>query len=300
MPIGRQDGTATQMSEHAGMRFFAPKTIAEATKLLALTQHYRCLAGGGLVVPGLREGVRPAGLVSLKHIAALRGLVRKKGGAVHIGAMTSHSEIMRSELLNGGLAVVRLAAAEIAHPVIRNMATVGGTVCRADPSADYGCALLAADAAIHLRSRTGERILAIDDFTMGDGDTARRYDELLIAVSLPPDAGHCTSGYTRFSRVDGDYPVATAAVRLGWHDGAVVSARVAIGGCGPKAYLVDEAETMLCGVDSVADIPDALICAAVTAGKPKSDIKGSAEYRRMLIPGLLSRALSQAFAGAGS
>jgi carbon-monoxide dehydrogenase medium subunit len=288
------------MSTAAEMHFFAPKTVGEATKLLARNRDYRCLAGGGLVVPGLREGVRPAGLVSLKHIAGLRGLDRKKGGTIRIGAMTPHTEVMRSELLNGGLTLVRLAAAEIAHPVIRNMATIGGTVCRADPSADYGCALLAADAAIHLRSRAGERGVAIDDFTMGDGNTARRDDELLIAVSLPPDAGHGTSGYTRFSRVDGDYPVAAAAVRLGWRDGAVVSARIAIGGCGPKAYLVDEADTMLRGAGSLADIPDALICAAVTAAKPKSDIKGSAEFRRLLIPGLLGRALSQAFAGAGS
>jgi carbon-monoxide dehydrogenase medium subunit len=291
---------AAYMTDAAEMRLFTPKTVGEATRLLALTQGYRCLAGGGLVVPGLREGARPTGLISLKRVAGLRGITRIKGGTIRIGAMTPHTDVMQCRLLVGGLALVRLAAAEIAHPVIRNMATIGGTLCAADPSADYGSALLAADAAIHLRSRTAERTVAFDEFTIGDGKTARREDELLVAVSLPFDTERGSSGYARFSRVDGDNPTATAAVRLGWHDSAVISARIAIGGCGPKAYLVDEAEAMLRGVASLADVPEALTCAAVTAAKPKSDIKGSAEFRRMLIPGLLARALSQAFAGAVS
>ncbi|HTJ63489.1 MAG TPA: FAD binding domain-containing protein [Alphaproteobacteria bacterium] len=282
----------------ADTRFFTPHTIAEATGLLARGMHYRCLAGGGLVVPALREGQLPAGLISLRRVAGLRGIERLSDGTVRIGAMTPHAEVMRSNLLAGGMAVVRLAAAEIAHPVIRNMATIGGTLCRADPAADYGCALLAADAIVRLRSDDGERVLALEDFWIADGATMRRDDELLVAVSLPADTGQGSSGYARFSRVDGDYPVASAAVRLEWEAGHIVSARVAVGGCGPTAYPVEEAEALLDGVSTMDDVPPALSEAAVAAAQPRSDLKGSAAFRRMLIPGLLDRALRQAFAGA--
>jgi carbon-monoxide dehydrogenase medium subunit len=282
----------------AEMRFFAPSTIAEATGLLASGQHYRCLAGGGLVVPALREGSPPPGLISLRRVSGLRGIEMVGDGAVRIGAMTPHAEVARSDLLASGLAVVRLAAAEIAHPVIRNMATIGGTLCRADPAADYGCALLAADARVHLRCNDGERVLALEDFAVADNSTVRRDDELLVAVSLPSDTGRGSSGYARFSRVDGDYPVASAAVRLGWDAGVIISARVAIGGCGPAAYLVEDADALLDSVATYEAVPETLAQAAVAAAQPCSDLKGSAEFRRVLIPTLLGRALRQAFAGA--
>jgi carbon-monoxide dehydrogenase medium subunit len=288
------------MTEFGAMRFFMPETVAEATDLLSQGAGYRCLAGGGLVVPALRDSEMPAGLVSLRRVAGLRGIVRQHDGAIRIGAMTPHAEIMQSGLFEGGHALVRLAAAEIAHPVIRNMATIGGTLCRADPSADYSCALLATGAAIHLCSQAGERIVAIEDFVIGDGETARRADELLASVSLPADIGRGSSGYVRFSRVDGDYPVATAGVRLEWRDGAVISARVAIGGCGPTAYRVQEAEALICGAQYVKDVPAAVAEAAVAPARPVDDLKGSADFRRMLIPGLLRRALSQAFAAASA
>jgi len=280
------------------MRFCLPETVAEAVALLGEAAGYVCLAGGGLVVPALRAGRRPAGLVSLRRVEGLRGVARLADGAIRIGAMTPHADVERSALLAGGAALVRRAAGEIAHPVIRNMATIGGTLCRADPSADYSCALLAAGARISLCSRAGERVVAIDDFVIDDNETARRADELLVAVFLPDDAVQSTGGYARFSRVDGDYPVAAAAVRLEWRDGIVGSARIAIGGCGPTAYLVGEAARLLNGARDLADVPDALVTAAVASARPVSDVKGSAEFRRLLIPGLLRRALSQAFAQA--
>lgn len=282
------------------MRFFRPGTIDEAVGLLGKADGYVCLAGGGLVVPSLRSGARPAGLVSLRGVGELHGISRREDGAVRIGAMTPHADVARSDLLSGGLALVRRAAGEIAHPVIRNMATIGGTLCRADPSADYGAALLAAGATVHLRAKGGERSVAIDDFVVGDNKTVRRPDELVVAVSLPGDTGGGSSTYVRFSRVDGDYPVVAVAVRLGWRGGAVSSARIAVGGCGPKAFRPAEAKSLVCGAARVEDIPAAVFDSAVAAARPVGDIKGSADYRRRLISGLLRRALAQAFAAVTS
>jgi carbon-monoxide dehydrogenase medium subunit len=282
------------------MRFFTPETIDEAVRLLSEGAGYRCLAGGGLVVPALRDGDRPAGLVSLKRLTGLKGVTRQDDGTVRIGAMTVHDAVSSSSELTGGNALVRQAAGQIAHPVIRNMATIGGTLCAANPSADYSCALLAAGAEIHLAALDGERAVGIDDFMAADGGTSRLEDELLTAVTLPngiPGSG----AYVRFSRVDGDYPVVTAAVRLAWDNGAVASARIAVGGCGPAAFRVPKAESALCGLARADDAPGELFDAYVAAARPGSDLKGSADYRRALIPGLLRRALARAFdAGLGA
>jgi carbon-monoxide dehydrogenase medium subunit len=286
------------MNGAAGMAFFAPTTIAQVLRLLADPKGYRCLAGGGLVVPALRGGNHPTGLISLKRIPGLRGIVLRRG-KVRIGAMATHADIMQAEMLAGGLSAIRRAAAQIANPVIRRMTTIGGTLCRADPGADYFPALLAAGALIHLRSRDAERAILLEDFILADGDTVRRPDELLLGVSVSVRPVLGGGGYARFARVVGDYPIASAAVRLDWSGPAVVGARIAVGGCGPLPYLVPQATLLLAGARQLDDVPDALVSAAVQAARPRSDIGGTAEYRRMLIPGLLRGALAQAFAEAG-
>jgi carbon-monoxide dehydrogenase medium subunit len=247
----------------------------------------------------LRDGDRPAGLISLRHVAALRGIAVCKG-AVRIGAMATHADIMRSDALTGALSAIRRAAAGIANPVIRDMTTIGGTLCRGDPGTDYFSALLATGAVLHLRSRDAERTVALEDFIYGDGDTARRPDELLVAVSVSPGRSQGSGGYARFARVEGDYPIASVAMQLEWGRGRIAAARLVIGGCGPLPYLVPSATALLMGVSRLQDVPDALTAAAVEAARPRSDLGGSAEYRRMLIPGLLRRALAEAFAEAAS
>ncbi len=276
------------------IRFFTPDLIDNALALLANDGGNRCLAGGGLMVPALRAGFRPAGLVSLKRVASLKGITQEPDGSVRVGAMTTHDAVSLSADLHGGNAMVRQAAAQIAHPVIRNMATIGGTLCRADPATDYASALLAAGARVHLRAASGERVIPIDDFVAGDGETLRRDDELVVAVRLRGGRGG-SSGYVRFSRVDGDYPVVTAAVRLEWSDRTVASARIAVGGCGPTAYRVPAAEAAMRGLARTDDAPAAVFEAYVNAARAVNDLKGSADYRRMLIPGLLRRALTKAF-----
>lgn len=273
-----------------------PNTIVDAARLLANGDDRVCLAGGGLVVPDLQSNPSRQ-LVSLRHIPAMRGIKRERDG-VRINAMTCHADVARSALLHGGLAVVRQAAAEIAHPAICNMATIGGTVCRANPAADFASALLAAGAMIYLASVKGERVMPIGAFTRSDDETARRRDEIVVAVTLPGDEGDGSAGYARFSRVDGDYPLVTAAVRLAWEDGRVSMARVAVGGCGPIAYRCTGAESQLVGLVSAAQVPSSLFDAYVAHAMPIDDLGGSAQYRLLLIPSLLRRAIAQAFAGA--
>ena len=106
------------------MRFHRPDTVAEAISLLGESAGNVCLAGGGLVVPALRRDLRPGGLVSLRRIGELRASDREGDGSIRSGAMMPHADVARSDCLIGGLALGRNAASEIAHPVIRNLATI--------------------------------------------------------------------------------------------------------------------------------------------------------------------------------
>ena len=94
-------------------RFFMPETIENAVGLLADEAGYRCLAGGGLMVPALRDGYRPAGLISLKRLSALKGVTPQADGVVRIGAMTTHDAVSSASGLVGGNALVRQAAGRL-------------------------------------------------------------------------------------------------------------------------------------------------------------------------------------------
>lgn len=277
------------------MLYSRPASLDAALALLGADAGARCLAGGATLVAGMNAGrPKPSQIVSLQNIAALRGITVDADGAVRIAAMTAHAAVAAEPRLAGGLAMVREAAAQIAHPAIRNMATLGGSLADADPNADYPCALLAAGADVELAGPRGRRFCPIDDFFLGCFTTALGAGEIIVGVKLPPSRREETSAYLKFSRVDGDYATVSVAVRLGWEDGACAAIRIALGSCGATPIRVAAAERALVGTKLDAAALSIAAQAYVAASDPPSDFRGTADYRRMIIPGLLQRAVRQA------
>lgn len=281
------------------MLYSQPATLDQAVASLVADPGAKCLAGGATLVALLNEGKpRPSRLVSLQEIPELKGISVESDGRIRIGAMTPHATVAKDARLSGGLALVREAAAQIAHPAIRNMATIGGSLAVADPSADYPCVLLSAGADIDIAGANGKRSCGIDDFFQGYFKSALRPGEVLAAVQLPQPLLGETSKFLKYSRVDGDFATVTVAVRLRVENGACASIRIAVGSCAPTPFRVPAAEQKLLGVA----LDDAALSEAgkayAEAADPKDDMKGSAEFRRMLIPGLLARAVNAAGGGA--
>ena len=266
-----------------------PRTVQEATAMLADDPDAKALAGGATLVAMMNARVvEPHALVNLSRIDELRGIRSEADGAIRIGAFTRHVETAGCELLRGTAAVVRQAAGKIANATVRNMGTIGGSISFADPGLDYPPAIVAADASIEIASvvattaRRRRRLLRrlVHDRARAGRDRHRGH---------PPAPKPGGAAYVKHARVASDYATASAAVCI---EGAS-SVRAVIGSCGPTPIRDDAADALLSGDRSDAAIARAGALLEARAD-PLDDVRGSAEYRRLLIPRLLQRAIRQA------
>ncbi len=272
---------------------FHPCTVAEATALLAQDPDARLLAGGATLVAMLNARVlEPAALISLAAIDEIRGIGGPADGHVRIGAFTRHREIAASSALAGSAHVLRHAATQIANATVRNMGTIGGSISFADPGLDYPPALVAARALVEIASSTRRRTVAARDFFIDWYTTALEPGEMVTAVLLPVTDQAGAGVYVKHARVAGDYATVSVAACLEV-DGRM---RVAVGACGPTPLTDDEADAMLHVGCSDADVARAGALLQERAD-PLDDVRGSAEYRRKLIPRLLLRAVRAVEAG---
>ncbi|MCC7412031.1 MAG: FAD binding domain-containing protein [Gammaproteobacteria bacterium] len=276
------------------MRYVEPVTLAEALELLGTSEDARCLAGGATLVAMMNADlVEPELLVGLRRLEELVGIDASADG-VRIGAMTTHAAIAADARLTGAAAAVRSAAGQIAHPAIRNQGTIGGAICHADPAADFPAALVAADAVVEVRGADAVRSIPAAEFFVDYLTTALAPGEMVIAVRVPAGPARAIGRHLKFSRTEGDYATVSVAVVIAMHADVCGYARVALGSAGPAPVHVDAADATLAGsrLDAVAiERAGALL---VDAADPVDDVRGSADYRRLLIPRLLGRALDLA------
>ena len=282
----------------SGIGFHLPRTLEEAVGLLAADPDSKYLAGGATLVAMMNAGLaQPSALISLRRIEGLQGIERSAAGGVRIGAMTRHCQTAASPQLAGAHRVVQQAASVIASPPVRNMGTMGGSIAFADPAADYPPALVAADAEIEMVGPNGRRRLKADAFFLDWYQTALEPGELIVAVHLPPAPAGAVGHYDKLSRVEGDYATASVAVVLAMSGGVCNSIAIAVGACGPTPLRLPAAEQMLLG----SRLDDGALAIAgkhlAEAADPVDDVRASADYRRLVIPRLLRRAVRAALAG---
>ncbi|HEY1749488.1 MAG TPA: xanthine dehydrogenase family protein subunit M [Xanthobacteraceae bacterium] len=275
----------------AGSPLFRPRLLAEALELLAETPDARPISGGATLVAMINAGlVAPPALVSLTRIEELRGVNILENGDIFIGAAVKHNAIATDGRLTGTAGVVSHAASQIAGTAVRNMGTIGGALSHADPGQDFPPALCAVDAVVEVASKDRRRKVPVREFFIDWFTTALEPGEIVVGVKIPkpvPGVGL----YLKHARVSGDFAIASVALSVA-ADGQV---RVAIGGCGPKPITSGDADAILSSEKSrvaigrAGDILTAL-------SNPLDDVRGSAAYRRLLIPRMLQRAIEDAAA----
>lgn len=278
------------------VEFYEPRTIAEAVAVLASVPDACCLAGGQTLVAGMNMGplFRPPALVSLQRIDELKGITQRPDGTVVVGAMVTHRTVAQSELFGGGLEVVREAAGCIAHPAIRTMGTIGGSICHADPAADYPAVLVATDATVVVTGLSEIREIPAAEFFVDFMTTSIEPDELVTAITFPPAPADAVSVYEKFTRASGDFATVSVALALSLRHGRCESVRIALGSCGPTPVRAAAAEQRLVQTSlDESDIQDAgrILC---DAAAPMDDVRGTADYKLMLIPRLLGRTIQRA------
>lgn len=273
--------------------FESPDSIEQAIDILRRIPNSVCLAGGASLVPMMNAGiVRPATLISLRKISGLDIIRIAEDGWLELGAMAKHATVASLSYDTCGFGLLVKAAGQIAHPTVRNMGTIGGSVANGEANADYPCALVGLGAVFRVIGAEGVRDIAAEDFFIAHMKTALRSGEIVLSIRVPPDEGAEYGSYMRFSRVDGDYPMVTLMIRLGFDpDHRCNAARIALGACAPAPFRLANVETMLIGSKLDDDMIEAIARAYAAAAKPISDMKGSAEYKRLMLPGLIVRTL---------
>ena len=276
------------------MIYLEPESVPEAVAALAGDEDARCLAGGQTLMAMMNADlIAPSTLVGLWRIAGLHDIA-ESDGVLRIGAMVTHTRVADEGRLRGARAVVRDAARQIAHPAVRNRGTIGGAICHADPQADLPGALVAAGAHIEIASPEGVRTAPVDDFFVDYLETSLEPGEMLTAVLIPEGPQEAVGAHLKFSRTDGDYAIVSVSSVIAMQTGICSYARVVVGSAGPAPLHLDDVDALLTGSgldDEVLQRAGDLLAAAAD---PVDDVRGSSDYRRMLVPGLLKRAVGAA------
>jgi aerobic carbon-monoxide dehydrogenase medium subunit len=280
----------------AAFDYMAPATLEEA--LGALHQHgddAKVLAGGQSLIPLLKlRFATPTVLVDIGRIGGLEG-IRRENGHVRIGARTRHRDVESATDLRGTLDVLLDAAPLISDPLIRNMGTVGGSICHADPAGDWGAVMLAVGAEFVVRSSSGERVLPAAGFFEGPFTTGLHADEVMTEIRVPITLGRSGGAYLKLERKIGDFAsVATAVHVVLGGDGRVAAAGIGLCAVGAQSIKATAAEAALVGQTPSDDLINEVARLAAGAAEPKADIRGSAEYKRDVARVFVQRGLRTA------
>ncbi|WP_300014227.1 FAD binding domain-containing protein [Pseudonocardia sp.] len=273
------------------MELHAVDTVDAALDVLAARgDGCQVLAGGTDVMIQLARGeITPAVLLHVERVAGLRGV--EANGSVHLGALVTH-RTLATGVLGDRFRAVAESAATVGGRQTQVVGTIGGNVCNASPAADTLPALLVHDATVTLRSRAAGRTVPLQEFLVGRRTTTRAADELLTGVSLGDPGKGSGDVYLKVGRRGAmEVAIVGLAMRLSFDAaGAVTGARVALAAVGPRPARSTGAEEALVGGPLEADRLDAAAAAACRDITPVDDLRGSADYRRRVVPGLLRRA----------
>jgi aerobic carbon-monoxide dehydrogenase medium subunit len=276
--------------------YSAPKTLDEALGLMATGA--KPLAGGMSLIPMMKLRLAaPERLVDLGRVKEL-SYIKEAGGAIHIGATTTHHEIQSSPLLRGKSPLLSEAAAHIGDVQVRNRGTIGGSVAHADPAADYPAALQALEAQIVLKGAKGERTVGAADFFIDTFTTALEPGEVVREVVIPVEDGGAGTSYQKMLQPASGFAIVGIAARIRKSGGKITMARIGVTGLSNRSFRATAAEKALEGTaGSDADIRKA--AALVAQGvEANSDLFASAGYRAHLASVYAARALAAAIARA--
>ncbi len=276
---------------------FVPAALDDAIGFM--TEHAGAampIAGGTDVLIDTRIGrATPEWLVDLSPLEALAG-VELDGEELRIGAMTKIRAIELDDVLLQRAAALVEAARVLGSVQIRTMATVGGNLCHATPSAEMPPALLVHDAVAELAGPNGVRSIPLADLFAGPGRTTLAPGELLTGLRLRAPSTAAGSCYLRQTvRWSMDLAGVGVAASVEVDGEAVTSARVALGAVAPVPLLVPEAAEAVRGSELTSASAAEAGARAAAACSPITDARGTEQYRRDVVSVLVPRALRVAW-----
>lgn len=274
-------------------RYEAPHSLAEAISLLHDGGDYaKVLAGGQSLVPMMKlRFASPEILVDINNVPGLAYHRTDPDGSLHIGALCRHADLEYSGLLKTAQPTMAAAAPLVADPLVRNRGTLVGSLCHADPQGDWASVMLALGGSVIAQGPNGRRSIPLAGFVTGPFQNVLEYDEIAVEAVVPPAKGVRSGGYLKLERRVGDFATVGTAVAVEMSGDTVVRAGIALTGVGGSTIGATEAAAALTGkpltADSIAEAADL----AASAAQPKTDHRGTAEYKRHMVRVFVRRIL---------
>lgn len=296
--------------------YLKPKTLEEALSLLnQYGEKAKLIAGGTDVIVMIKQKkMAPEVLISLQEVPGLNRM--EYNGSLKIGPMVTHRAIEKSEIIRKQFTALTDAVDVLGSVQIRNVATIGGNLCTAAPSADTASPLLALGAQIKLKSLKKDRTLPLEQFFTGPGETALEKDEILTEIFIPNPLPHTGSAYWKHQRRQAlDLPILGVAVLLSLDKSTVTCSdllcttspistilhalegdelfckevRIALSVAAPTPMRATKAETLLRGKKISDELLEEVAETAAKEAQPRDTIRGEAWYRRDMIRVLVKR-----------
>jgi carbon-monoxide dehydrogenase medium subunit len=285
----------------ARFEYHRPASLEEALELLATYgEDAKVLAGGQSLIPAMKlRFAGPAHLIDINRIAGLDG-IEERDGTLRIGALVRHNRLAASDVIAARYPTIAAAAPQVADPLVRNLGTIGGSLAHADPAGDLGSVMLALDASVVLRSKDGEREVAVKDLFVSVFETSAAPSELLTEVRVPQPSGRFGGTYLKMERRVGDFATVAAAVFLSMNDGTIGRAGIGLTAVGLSNLKATAAEEALVGQAPSEDLFARAGSLAADAASPSSDVRGSEAYKRHIVDVYVRRGLATAADMAGA
>ena len=271
-----------------------PQSLDDCLKILAQHgAHAKLVAGGTDLLPQMKNGVtRPRVVVDLSGVERVRQIHAGNGQGLRIGAAVTAREIELHSAMRGGYQPIAESGALVGSIQVRNLATVGGNICNAAPSADMAPPLVALEAQAVIAGPKGERRVPVADFFTGVRKTVLAPDEVLVEFVVPAPGAHSGGQYLRHTpRRELDIAVVGVASQLTMTNGTCTKARIALASVAPTPVRATAAERALEGQAVTPQLIERAATLAVEAAKPINDQRGSVEFRKHLVRVLTRRTL---------
>jgi len=274
--------------------YLMPTTLDEAISLF--TSHgeqAQYVAGGTDVMVKIKEGkISPQYLISLRHLQEGLDHIEYKSGELKIGALATHRMLELSPVIRRDFPILIDAVENIGSVQIRNVATIGGNIANAVPSADGAIPLITLGARVRIKGPRGERSIALEDLFVGPGRTTLEKGEILLEFVIPELPPHTGGAYWKHTRRAAmELPLLGVAVLLSLDNDlqTCAEARIGLGVLGPTPMRAKKAEATLKGKRLDDEILEEAGKAAAAECKARDSIRGKAWYRRDMVEVLVQR-----------
>jgi carbon-monoxide dehydrogenase medium subunit len=296
--------------------YFKPKTFEEALSLLAKYGEKAKLIAGGtdIIVMIKQKAIAPEVLISLQGIPGLDQMIYN--GSLSIGPMVTHRAIEKSEVIKNNFSALADAVDDLGSVQIRNVATIGGNICTAAPSADTATPLLVLGTQVKIKSIKEERTVPIEEFFKGPGESVLKTGEMVKELSIPKPLPNTGSAYYKLQRrLALDLPILGVSVLLSLDKNKVTCSdllctaspistilhkmeddeivckdvRIALGVAAPTPMRALKAEALLRGKKLSDELLEETANIASQEAQPRDSLRGEAWYRKDMVRVLVKR-----------